>query len=118
MTDRRRYFRDGDGARWRVYPDGRVEIRYPGEHEPWTEWTQSPSTLAWLLEHTEITEDPPGSVDDLAVQVIDEHLLTGPRPGQCRCGFGSAEQPFSARDLGKPHSAHLVEHLRAAGVLK
>lgn len=55
-------------------------------------------------------------VDELAAQVLDEHLLTGPRPGQCRCGYGDANLPV--RHLGRSHSAHVVEHLRVAGVLK
>lgn len=55
-------------------------------------------------------------VDELAAQVLDEHLLTGPRPGQCRCGYGDANLP--ARHLGRSHSAHVVECLRVAGVLK
>lgn len=56
------------------------------------------------------------NVDETAERVLDEHLLTGPRPGQCRCGFGDADMPV--RYLGRPHSGHVVEQLRAAGVLK
>jgi hypothetical protein len=56
------------------------------------------------------------SVDILAARVLDEHLLSGPRPGQCLCGFGGATMPV--RFLGRPHAAHVVEQLRAAGVLK
>lgn len=55
-------------------------------------------------------------VDATAQQVIEEHLLVGPRPGQCRCGFGDETMPV--RFLGCPHAAHLVEKLRAAGLLK
>lgn len=57
-----------------------------------------------------------GPVDEMTMRVLDEHLITGPRPGQCRCGYGDATLP--AERLGKPHSLHLVEKLREAGVLK
>lgn len=56
------------------------------------------------------------SVDELAARILDEHLLSGPRPGQCLCGFGDAAMPV--RFLGRPHAVHVVEQLRAAGVLR
>jgi hypothetical protein len=57
-------------------------------------------------------------VDDVATRVLQEHLLSGPRTGQCSCGYGSAANPFPVRELGKPHARHVVAQLRAAGVLK
>jgi len=56
------------------------------------------------------------SIDEQAARVLEDHLLTGPRPGQCRCGHGDANLPV--RLLGRPHSEHVVEQLRAAGVLR
>jgi hypothetical protein len=56
------------------------------------------------------------SVDELTANILDEHLLAGPRPGQCRCGHGDAALPV--KYLGRRHSEHVTEQLRAAGVLK
>jgi hypothetical protein len=61
---------------------------------------------------TEVTS----SVDALVARLLDDHLLAGPRPGQCVCGFGGADMPI--RYLGRPHSVHVAEVLREAGVLK
>jgi hypothetical protein len=61
-------------------------------------------------------DETAASVDALAARILDEHLLSGPRPGQCLCGFGDATMPV--RFLGRPHAAHVVEQLRAAGVLR
>lgn len=58
----------------------------------------------------------PGAVDVTAQRVIQEHLVVGPRTGQCMCGYGDETLPVSR--LGQPHAVHLVEELRAAGVLK
>jgi hypothetical protein len=55
-------------------------------------------------------------VDGVAERVLQEHLLTGPRPGQCLCGHGDDSLPV--RELGQPHARHVVQALRAAGVLK
>lgn len=52
-------------------------------------------------------------VDELAARILVDHLLTGPSPGQCRCGWG-----LEPRHLGHHHSSHIVEQVRAAGVLK
>lgn len=57
-----------------------------------------------------------GAVDARVEAILQEHLLQGPRPGQCRCGHGDANTPI--RELGAPHSRHVVAQLRAAGVLK
>ena len=54
-------------------------------------------------------------VDELTARVINEHLIIGPRTGQCVCGWGDGSD---VRTLGRPHAAHLVEKLREAGVLK
>lgn len=56
------------------------------------------------------------TVDEVAERVLVEHLLAGPRPGQCRCGHGDASLPV--RKLGQPHARHVVEQLRTAGVLR
>lgn len=55
-------------------------------------------------------------VDTLAVRVLQEHLLVGPRPGQCLCGWGDESMPV--RFLGRPHGEHVARVLREAGVLK
>lgn len=54
-------------------------------------------------------------VDELAARVVNEHLIIGPRTGQCLCGWGDGGDILT---LGRPHAAHLVEKLREAGVLK
>ena len=59
-----------------------------------------------------MTDSP---VDQLTRRVLDEHLLSGIGCGHCLCGWGSGTD---VRTLGKSHSAHLVEQLRAAGVLR
>lgn len=56
------------------------------------------------------------TVDEAVERVLVKHLLVGPRPGQCRCGYGDASLPV--RKLGLPHARHVVEQLRAAGVLR
>lgn len=48
-----------------------------------------------------------------AARVLDEHLLSGPRPGQCRCGWGSGD----IATLGKSHSVHVAEQLVIDGVI-
>lgn len=55
-------------------------------------------------------------MDALTIRLLQEHLLSGPRPGQCLCGFG--DETMSVRHLGRPHAVHVVEVLREAGVLK
>lgn len=56
------------------------------------------------------------AVDVLAARVLQEHLIVGPRTGQCLCGFGDETMPVQF--LGRPHAVHVVEMLREAGVLK
>lgn len=51
-----------------------------------------------------------------AARVLQEHLIVGPRTGQCSCGFGGESMPV--RFLGRPHGEHVAEMLREAGVLK
>jgi hypothetical protein len=63
-----------------------------------------------------VTGTRPDPVDEAVTRVLDEHLLAGPRPGQCRCGYGDETLPV--RHLGRSHSAHVAEELRAAGVLR
>lgn len=55
-------------------------------------------------------------VDALAARVLQEHLIVGPRPGQCSCGFGDENMPV--RHLGRSHGEHVARMLREAGVLK
>jgi hypothetical protein len=56
-------------------------------------------------------------VDETVESILQAHLLTGPRPGQCSCGYGSNDKPFPVRELGRPHARHVVQELRATGVL-
>lgn len=52
--------------------------------------------------------------EELTVRILEAHLLTGPRPGQCRCGWGDGTD---IRTLGQAHSRHVAEQLRAASAL-
>jgi hypothetical protein len=61
-------------------------------------------------------EEKLNPVESLTADVLDQHLLTGPRPGQCLCGYGDEHLPV--RYLGRRHSVHVVDMLRGAGVLK
>lgn len=58
--------------------------------------------------------ETPKDADELAARVLDEHLLAGPRTGQCRCGWGDGSD---VRTLGQSHSKHAAGQLRAAGAL-
>jgi hypothetical protein len=70
--------------------------------------------LSAALAGRQVVDRPAEPVDELAARVLDEHLLTGPRPGQCRCGWGDGSD---VRTLGRSHSKHVVKQLRAAGAL-
>jgi hypothetical protein len=70
--------------------------------ELWRAWTAG----------RQVVDLPAEPVDELAARILVDHMLTGPSPGQCRCGWGQ-----DPRHLGLLHSRHVVEQLRAAGVL-
>lgn len=74
------------------------------------------ATTADLLEHVKKAPSRAEHVDALAVRILQEHLLVGPRTGQCSCGWGDETLPV--RYLGEPHGNHVARMLRAAGVLK
>lgn len=70
--------------------------------------------LSAALAGRQVVDLPAEPVDQLAARVLDDHLLTGPLTGQCRCGWGDGSD---TRTLGRSHSAHVVEQLGAAGAL-
>ena len=57
----------------------------------------------------------PREIDEQAQAVLAAHLLQGPRTGQCRCGWGDG---CDNSTLGRAHSEHVAERLRAAGLLR
>lgn len=110
-TTRIRHFHDSLGNRWRVHPDGHTEIRWPND----SNWQDSSLDLAWLLKHTDITEDVPRPVspitEDSEKNAITERWVSSTpdeishhsgdghryaRWGQCVISYDEEREPIPA----------------------